>query len=77
MCNNFSVDLAGAAKILNTSEESVAGFAASGRLPGAKIGRSWVFILSHVEEFLREQVAQQTAARLNPSIPGRITRQKR
>jgi excisionase family DNA binding protein len=38
--------------------------AAAGKLPGAKIGRSWVFLMDDLVEYLRGKVREQQAKRL-------------
>ncbi len=40
--------------------------AASGRVPGAKIGRSWVFREEELSGWLQEEIASQTAERSHP-----------
>lgn len=50
-------------EILNAEISRVFELVQSGELPGAKIGRSWVFIESIVYDYLAEQIAQQTSRR--------------
>jgi len=37
--------------------------AGCGLVPGAKIGRDWIFVASDVQEYLREEIMRQTAER--------------
>ena len=53
----------GAAALLHADLETVRLLARKGELPGAKIGRSWVFLRSDVLAFLRERIEKDTAQR--------------
>lgn len=50
-----TMGLAEAAEFLRASEETVREKAAAGEIPGAKIGRAWVFIDADLAEYLRSQ----------------------
>jgi excisionase family DNA binding protein len=56
-------DVAEAAAFLKVSRETLLGLADSGDIPGAKVGRSWVFADEDLYEYLRAQVRDQTAQR--------------
>lgn len=65
-----TLDLEGAAKYLHCHEDTVRELAASGRLPGAKVGRAWVFVDVDLIEWLR---AQYTACRSTKSVQSGTT----
>jgi len=48
---------------LKVDRTTVLSLAGQGVLPGAKIGRSWVFLEDEIVEYLRAQVRQQTRLR--------------
>ena len=52
-----SLTLVEAARFLNIHPETLRGKAKAGEIPGAKIGRSWVFIESDLESHIRSQYA--------------------
>lgn len=56
-------DVTMTAKFLFTSEATVLQLADSGALPGAKIGKSWVFDSRLVHEYLLSQIHLQTMER--------------
>lgn len=58
---SFGVEEAGA--FLNICRNSVLKLADSGELPGAKIGKEWVFLKSDVVDYLKRQIRAQSAAR--------------
>lgn len=62
-----TLNLKEAADLLNISYHTAQGMAKSGELPGAKIGRAWVFIYDDLIEWLRQQVESQRQERLQPS----------
>ena len=76
-------DLKGAAEFLCISPDSMRDMADSGKVPAAKIGpaegRRWVFTDEALEEYLRDEIRQQTAKRRTPlqavapiaRVPGR------
>lgn len=56
-------DLEQAACFLNVSPSTAQEMAASGELPGAKIGRAWVFLEEDLVDWLREQIKFQREQR--------------
>lgn len=64
-------DLGEAADFLKVSSCTAQEMAASGELPGAKIGRAWVFLEEDLVDWLREQIKFQRQQRqsnhFNPS----------
>ena len=58
-----TVDSEGAAEILKIHVETVEERARKGEIPGAIIGRKWVFIRIQLLEWLSEQIKNQTEAR--------------
>ena len=58
-----TLDLHEAADFLKVSEATAQEMAATGELPGAKIGRAWVFLLDDLAEWLRQQVRAQREER--------------
>lgn len=52
-----------AAAYLNVDRDTAGRLAADGDLPGAKIGRAWVFRDNDLDEYLLDQVRRQTAER--------------
>jgi excisionase family DNA binding protein len=57
------------ANVLQCHEQRVLELAQQGELPGAKIGRGWIFRPIDVAEFLQKQVLQQTADRAKSVMP--------
>jgi len=57
----FGVD--GAAALLNISPDTMKDLAQRGIVPGAKIGKCWLFTDEDLEAYVREEVKLQTAAR--------------
>jgi excisionase family DNA binding protein len=58
----FDVDRA--AKFLNISPDTMKDLAQNGVVPGAKIGKGWVFTDEDLSEFLRGEIRKQTAERI-------------
>jgi len=56
-------DVDEAADFLKIDRETARILAAGGSLPGAKVGRSWVFLETDLIEFLKDRVRQQTSER--------------
>ena len=56
-------DLIECAMFLKVHPNTVLQLAASGELPGAKVGRAWVFIEDDVADYLRCRVQEQTVSR--------------
>lgn len=59
-----TVDLQGAAALLQVHENTVLKLIKSGALPAAKIGRAYVLVTRFVLDYIERQVAQQTAERI-------------
>jgi DNA binding domain, excisionase family len=53
-----TLDLEEAAAFLKCSDDTIRELVASGELPGAKVGRKWVFVDIDLIEWLRTQYAQ-------------------
>jgi excisionase family DNA binding protein len=58
-----TLNAAEAAAVLHADPETVLMLARKGELPGAKIGKSWVFLRSDVLEYLSNRVKQETELR--------------
>ncbi len=58
-----TLDLGEAAAFLKVSEATAQELAACGELPGAKIGRAWVFLLDDLADWLRAQTKAQREER--------------
>lgn len=59
-----SLDLKEAAEILKVHENTVMELVGNGMIPGAKIGRAWVFIDEDLFDYLRKEIVRQSAARV-------------
>lgn len=57
-------DLIECADLLKVDRNTIMKLAGMGELPGAKIGRAWVFLEDDVLTFLRKKVQEQSLARL-------------
>ncbi len=72
-------DIHEAAEFLKVDRTTALDLAGSGDLPGAKVGRSWVFLESDLVEYLRDRVRQQTNERReivrvrDKTVPARLT----
>lgn len=58
-----TLDIDECAEFLKINRNTASDLAAAGVLPGAKIGRAWVFLLDDLVEFLRSKVRQQQRER--------------
>jgi excisionase family DNA binding protein len=58
-----SFDVSSCADFLNVHANTILTLAASGELPGAKIGRSWVFLEDDVVGYVRKTIAAQADQR--------------
>jgi excisionase family DNA binding protein len=56
-------DVEGAAEFLNVSTCTMKELAGAGTIPGAKIGKGWVFTDEDLGEYLRGEIRKQTAER--------------
>jgi excisionase family DNA binding protein len=77
MCNEETFGVVEAAKILRVHQNTVLRLAKSGELRGAKIGKSWVFLVEDVRSYLRSTVRRQTNRRLERSAEGFAPRTRR
>ncbi len=64
--SDVSLNLKQAAAYLKVHPVTLSRLAASGWVPGAKIGRSWVFREEDLSRWLRHEIESQTAKRLHP-----------
>ncbi|MDP5008223.1 MAG: helix-turn-helix domain-containing protein [Glaciimonas sp.] len=60
--NTYTVDLQGCADFLQIHYRTAVGLANKGELPGTKIGRGWVFLISDLEQYVRDKIAEQKTA---------------
>lgn len=58
-----SLDLAAAAALMGLHPDTLAKRARAGEVPGAKLGRGWIFRREDILGILDAQIAAQTAAR--------------
>lgn len=58
-----TLDIDQCAEFLKIDKTTALGLAARGVLPGAKIGRAWVFLEDELAEYLRAQVRSQQRQR--------------
>lgn len=70
------LDLDGAAALLHVSAQTIRKQAAAGKLPGAKVGRTWVFVRSDLIAHVSGQARQQQEASTPPAPPARAQRAK-
>jgi len=64
-----TLDLRGAAALMNVHPRTVEAMARDGRLPAAKIGRAYVLMERDVLAFIERQIASQTATRGKTNQP--------
>ncbi len=62
-----TLNLEETARFLKVHTETVSRLAKTGQLPGAKIGRAWVFLEEDLIEYLREQIQAQQTMRVEES----------
>lgn len=67
LLTTYSVEVV--AKILHCHEQRVLELAQQGRLPGAKIGKAWIFRPVDVANFLQKQILEQTTHRAKSLVP--------
>ena len=53
------------ANLLHCSTKTVLEKAGLGEIPGAKVGKSWLFRLHDIEAYLNEEIERQTEGRKN------------
>lgn len=58
-----TLDLLECAEFLKVDRTTVLRLATEGEIPGAKIGRSWVFLLDEMVEYLRSKTREQQRER--------------
>lgn len=58
-----TMDLQTAAAYLGAKAETISQLARKGDLPGAQIGKGWIFLREDVLDFLRKCIAAETEAR--------------
>ena len=63
-----TLDIHAAADALKVHTNTILDLAGRGVLPGAKIGRSWVFREEDVESYLVRQIKEQSARRALPKF---------
>ena len=59
-----TLDLTEAAGLLKVHENTVMEMVSAGTIPGAKIGRAWVFLDEDLFEYVRREITRQSAARV-------------
>ena len=62
-----TLDVKGVAEFLNVHTKTVQSLASTGALPGAKIGRAWVFLEDDVQSYIRGEIDRQVKSRLDNS----------
>lgn len=63
MNTDDTMDPVQVAALLRADPETVMQFARKGHLPGARIGKGWVFLRTDVFDFLRAKIEAETAER--------------
>ena len=58
-----TMNLPSVASYLGVRAETVAQLARKGELPGAQIGKGWIFLREDVLQFLRDRIARETEGR--------------
>lgn len=59
----LTYDINECAEFLKIEKQTALSLAAEGKLPGAKVGRAWVFLVDDLVEYLRQQVRLQQRER--------------
>jgi len=67
------MDLQTAAAFLGAKAETISQLARKGDLPGAQIGKGWIFLREDVLDFLRRRIAAETEARRAQNIRNEST----
>ncbi len=70
MTTDDTMDPAQVAALLRADPETIMQFARKGHLPGARIGKSWVFLRTDVFDFLRAKIEAETAERRKAADQG-------
>lgn len=68
---SMTLDVNQAAEMMKVHPKTVTDLIASGAIPAAKIGRSWVMLTSDVLNHIDNMISQQTAQRMGASQRGR------
>lgn len=76
----ITLNVAQAAELLFADPDTIMTLARQGKLPGAKIGKSWVFLRTDVLDYLRSRIREETKERLRrqsqPSTPTAIAQDR-
>lgn len=67
-----TLDIEEAAALMKAHADTVQQLARSGELPGAKVGKAWVFMRSDVLAYLRKTIDDETAARRRDRRPSPV-----
>lgn len=73
--NNYTLDIHGAAAMMNIHPDTVLVLIGKGVLPAGKVGRAYVLLTKDVLAYVERVIIQQTAARLGPGPLPKRTRQ--
>jgi excisionase family DNA binding protein len=76
MSYDETMDLSEVATFLGATSETVAQFARNGELPGAQIGKGWIFLREDVVGFLRQRISQETVARRTAKLSKKTDQEK-
>ena len=60
-----TIGVAEAARLLRLSPDALMRRARAGKVPGAKIGRQWVFVRADLVELIRQQARERASAHAN------------
>lgn len=75
MSLNETMNLPTVASYLGARTETVAQLARKGELPGAQIGKGWIFLREDVLKFLRDRIAQETEGRRAAQVKEQVNPQ--
>lgn len=64
-----TLDLQDAAGYLKIHPDTLQKRASNGEIPGAKVGRAWVFVRDELRLWLRKEIESQTIKRAEPRRP--------
>lgn len=73
---NPTMNLEESGKYLNISGETMRNLADSGTIPGAKVGKGWVFRTKDLDYYLDDVISKQTDERREARIMGQRVRVK-
>lgn len=77
MMSNETMDLPTVAEYLGAKAETISQLARKGELPGAQIGKGWIFLREDVLAFLRNRIAAETEARRTAKQGGEVQMSER